>query len=334
VISTRPRPDESDEPGSDSLQAESPDAAGEWTVEGSAGRGAIDAAEVDRAARTYWELEADAYQAEHGAFLADPTAVVVDSAHQVGQNDYHDGGTAGDAATAGGGAAGRRVGFVWGPEGRTEDELALLGPADALGGQRILEVGCGAAQCSAWLGARGAHAVGIDISVAQLRHAHHLEPRPPVAAASATALPFRASSFDAAFSAYGAIQFVADLGLLLAEVRRVLRPGGRWVLSVTHPVRWALPDDPGPSGLTASGSYFDRTPYVERDDAGTAVYVEFHRTVGDYVTALSAAGLSVTELIEPEWPSWNTTTWGGWSPLRGTHLPGTLIIGCWADARS
>lgn len=311
MISTRPRPDDSDEPGT--------------------GRGDLDAAEVERAARTYWESEADAYQAEHGPFLADPSAAVVESTYHVGRIDYHDGGVGVETAT---GAARPGVGFVWGPEGLTEDTAGLLGPVESLDGQRILEVGCGAAQCSAWLGTRGAQAVGIDISVAQLRHARHLEPRPPVAAASATALPFRAGSFDAAFSSYGAIQFVADLGLLLAEVRRVLRPGGRWVFSVTHPVRWALPDDPGGSGLTVSGSYFDRTPYVERDDAGRAEYAEFHRTVGDYVTALTAAGLIVTELIEPEWPSWNTSTWGGWSPLRGTHLPGTLIIGCRADARS
>ena len=32
----------------------------------------------------------------------------------------------------------------------------------------------------------------------------------------------------------------------LAEAARVLRPGGRWVFSVTHPIRWAFPDDPGP----------------------------------------------------------------------------------------
>ena len=64
------------------------------------------------------------------------------------------------------------------------------------------------------------------------------------------------------------------------------------------------------------------------------VYAEFHRTIGDYVAALSAARLSITELIEPQWPDWNTATWGGWSPLRGTHLPGTLIIGCRTDGRA
>ncbi len=108
----------------------------------------------------------------------------------------------------------------------------------------------------------------------------------------------------------------------------MLRPGGRWVFSVTHPVRWAFPDEPGSEGLRASGSYFDRTPYVERDASWTATYAEFHRTIGDYVAALVAAGFSIDRMVEPEWPDWNDRTWGGWSPLRGAHLPGTLIVGC------
>ena len=127
---------------------------------------------------------------------------------------------------------------------------------------------------------------------------------------------------------------MADLDTLLREVRRVLRAGGRWVLSVTHPVRWAFPDDPGATGLTATGSYFDRRPYVERDATGAAVYAEFHRTLGDYVASLTRAGFTIEGMVEPEWPDWNTRTWGGWSPLRGAHLPGSLIIGCRAGARS
>ncbi len=341
-----PRPDECDE----SDDASDPGGRGpEWSVEGSAGRGTIAPEEVDRAARAYWEGEADTYQAEHGPFLTGGNRPVVDSGQSMDGIDYQE-------------PDGASRGFVWGPEGVTEEELGLLGPIEGLRGRRVLEVGCGAAQCSAWLADRGVNAVGIDIALNQLRHVARSTPPAggpngqdsdhPVArflttarkagntsateaagslevvAATATALPFAAGTFDGAFASYGAVQFVSDLPRLLGEVRRGLRPGGFWVFSVTHPVRWAFPDDPGPAGLTATGSYFDRAPYVERDADGAAAYAEFHRTLGDYVNAVVAAGFAIERMVEPQWPDWNSATWGGWSPLRGKQLPGTLVIGC------
>ncbi len=90
------------------------------------------------------------------------------------------------------------------------------------------------------------------------------------------------------FSAFGALQFVADAPPLVADVARVLRPGGVFAFSVTHPTRWMFPDDPGEEGLVASQSYWDRTPYVEVDDeTGATRYVEHHRTLGDWVAALA-----------------------------------------------
>ena len=97
------------------------------------------------------------------------------------------------------------------------------------------------------------------------------------------------------------------------------------MFSTTHPVRWAFPDDPGPHGLTATSSYFDRTPYVE-SEAGVPTYVEHHRTLGDLVRQVVAAGLVLVDLVEPEWPADHDQTWGGWSPLRGRYLPGTAIF--------
>jgi ubiquinone/menaquinone biosynthesis C-methylase UbiE len=63
------------------------------------------------------------------------------------------------------------------------------------------------------------------------------------------------------------VQFVSDIEDAVAETARVLRPGGRYAFSITHPTRWVFPDDPGPEGLTASQSYWDRTPYVEVEEA-------------------------------------------------------------------
>ncbi|WP_180927722.1 class I SAM-dependent methyltransferase [Streptomyces sp. AJS327] len=253
--------------------------------------------ESSRANRAWWDGNADEYQAEHGEFL---------------------------------GAAR----FVWCPEGLDEAEAGLLGPARDLGGRSVLEVGAGAAQCSRWLAAQGARPVALDLSHRQLRHARSLaagEPggaEVPLVQADARALPFPDASFDLACSAYGVLPFVGDPVRVLREVHRVLRPGARWVFSVTHPLRWALPDEPGPEGLTVLASYFDRTPYVEEDATGRTVYVEHHRTLGDRVRDLTTAGFRLLDLVEPEWPDWNTQEWGGWSPLRGRLIPGTAIFVC------
>lgn len=232
--------------------------------------------------------------------------------------------------------------LTWGPEGWRESELGLLGDLDALraardgAGARVLEVGAGAAQGSRWLRAQGVDAIASDVSPGMLARAAELDTATgiavPAVLADARDLPFPDASFDVVFTAYGALPFVPDAGRVHAQAARVLRPGGRWVCAVTHPVRWAFPDDPGAAGLTATRSYFDRAPYVERDAHGQVAYAEFHRTLGDHVRDVAAAGLRLVDLVEPQWPERRTGTWGGWSALRGQLLPGTAIFVALKDA--
>ena len=174
--------------------------------------------------------------------------------------------------------------------------------------------------------------VALDLSAGMLRYAAAANEATgldvPLVRANAERLPFASASFDIACSAFGAVPFVADLAGMFGEVARVLRPGGSWVFAVTHPMRWIFPDDPGPNGLRVTGSYFDRTPYVEVDADGRATYVEHHRTLGDFVRALTGAGLTLLDLVEPEWPDGLTDEWGQWSPLRGALFPGTAIFRC------
>jgi SAM-dependent methyltransferase len=263
-------------------------------------RRAAGADETVRANRRWWDAAEPEYYAEHGAFLGDDR-------------------------------------FVWCPERLDEQDARLLGD---VAGRRVLEVGAGAAQCARWLRARGAEVVASDLSLGMLRRGAQIdaaldealdadrERRVPLVQADAQRLPFADAAFDLACSAYGAVPFVADSAAVMAEVARVLRPGGRWVFSVSHPMRWALPDDPGPAGLVVQSSYFDRTPYVEQAQDGAAVYVEHHRTLGDRVREIVAAGLVLEDLVEPEWPADHAGVWGGWSPMRGRLIPGTAIFCC------
>ena len=250
--------------------------------------------ETARANRTWWDVEAPEYYAEHGAFLGDAD-------------------------------------FVWGPERLREADAGLLGDVR---GHRILEIGAGSGQCSRWLRAHGATVVATDLSAGMLQTGRRIEEglspsvRVPFLQCDGRSLPFEDGSFDTVFTAYGVVPFVADSDTVMREAARVLRAGGRFVFSTTHPMRWAFPDEPGPEGLSVRHSYFDRTPYVEQDDAGRATYVEHHRTLGDRVREFTAAGLVLVDLVEPEWPSGHQETWGAWSPLRGRLFPGTAIFVC------
>jgi SAM-dependent methyltransferase len=254
-----------------------------------AGRGVSD---VDSrfASRRWWDQDADDYQAEHGAFLGD-------------------------------------LDFVWCPEGLREADAKLLGD---VAGQQVLELGCGAAAGARWLAGQDASVVALDLSGGMLRHARAAAARTgvtvPLVQADALALPFAAGSFDIVCTAFGAVPFVADSAAVMREVARVLRPGGAWVFSLTHPMRWIFWDEPDESGLLVHNSYFDRHPYVERDGDGTVTYIEQHRTLGDRVRELVAAGFTLRDLVEPEWPDGHEQIWGQWSPLRGRLFPGTAIF--------
>ncbi|MGH3737238.1 MAG: class I SAM-dependent methyltransferase, partial [Micromonosporaceae bacterium] len=156
--------------------------------------------ESQRASRSWWDADATQYQAEHGDFLGDTD-------------------------------------FVWCPEALREADAGMLG---TLAGRRVLEVGCGAASCARWLSAQGAYPVGFDLSAGMLREAGLAARRSgvtvPLVQADAETLPFADASFDIACSAFGAIPFVADSARVMREVARVLRPGGRWVFAITHPM--------------------------------------------------------------------------------------------------
>ena len=261
-----------------------------YPAAGGVARRPAGAGESVRANRRWWDAAAPAYLAEHGADLGD-------------------------------------VDFLWCPEGLREADARLLGD---VAGRRVLEVGCGSAPCARWLRQEGADVVALDLSGGMLARAAELNAATgiavPLVQADAGALPLADESIDLACSAFGGLPFVADPGAVLAEVARVLRPGGRFVASVNHPMRWPFPDSPDPEDLRVVSSYFDRSPYVETDDEGRTVYVEHHRTVGDWMRAVVGAGLFLADLVEPEWTPGRTEQWGQWSPERGALVPGTLIL--------
>lgn len=123
----------------------------------------------------------------------------------------------------------------WGIWGVPESQVGML-PED-LAGKDTIELGCGTAYVSAWLARRGARAVGIDNSEAQLATARRLQRRHglefPLLHGNAEEVPYADASFDFAISEYGAClwadprRWVPEAGLRHAPGRLAGRRGRR-----------------------------------------------------------------------------------------------------------
>jgi len=116
-------------------------------------------------------------------------------------------------------AEGRFKGAVGADDVRLRAVVRALGP---IRGARILDLGCGKGRFAAHLVAAGASVVGLDLSPAMLGRAEGVDR----VLASARRLPFAGSTFDAVI-AIEVLEHVGDVGPVLLEARRVLRPGGR-----------------------------------------------------------------------------------------------------------
>ena len=210
----------------------------------------------------------------------------------------------------------------YGPDIPTEAQLRLLGD---LRGKRVLELGCGGAQCSIAFAKAGATAIGVDFSAAQLAFARRLaereEARIELRQGDLADLAFlRADTIDLVFSAY-AFGYVEDLNRVFRQVHRVLKVGAPLVFSLPHPA-YDMIDDDADEPLLIRRSYFDRRPIEYRQ--GGVTFTDFRHTFADLYMGLARASYRVDLVVEPEpLPSGPRSQW--WRDTF-TMVPRTLII--------
>jgi len=228
--------------------------------------------------RAFWDADADDYQAAHG-----------------------------DALTA--------APLAWGAWRIPEAELGVLGD---LRGWDVLEYGCGAAQWTVALRDDGAHAVGLDQSAAQLRHA---PAGAPLVQASGEATPFGGESFDVVFCDHGAMSF-CDPERTVPEVARLLRPRGLFAFCVSAPLLY-LTYDPTRDRQTREL----RMPYR---DLGRMAFgdgtIDFVLPPGRWVRLFRAHGFEIEDLVELVAPPDAKTTYTDFVPKRwATRWPAEQI---------
>lgn len=160
-------------------------------------------------------------------------------------------------------------------------------------GRATLDQGCGEGRVSRELAARGHRVTGVDISPAMIEAAREVDPAGAYLVADAADMPFRDDSFDLVV-AYNVLMDVTDVSGAVCEAARVLAPGGRMCVAITHPIT-----NPG----DRRSPYFESTRFreeVERDGL-SVVFSGWSHPLGTFTEAIERAGLLIEAVREPRW---------------------------------
>jgi len=186
----------------------------------------------------------------------------------------------------------------------TEQILPLIMQHLPLRGS-MLDVGAGEGQVSRLAAEAGLRVSAIDPAWRQVSVGQERGGAVRWAQASAMQLPFAPASFDVAVACL-VFEHIADLDTAIAEVSRVLRPGGTFLFLLNHP----LLQTPGSGWIDdhiLEEQYWRVGPYLP--EAETVEEVEkdvfitfFHRPLGRYLNALHDAGLRLEAFVEPAPP--------------------------------
>jgi SAM-dependent methyltransferase len=197
--------------------------------------------------------------------------------------------------------------FTDGADPEYEEQILPL-VAELLAGRwRVLDLGTGEGQVARRVAGlhAGVRVFGVDPSRAQLAAAVKRASGPLYAAAAAEALPFPSAFFDAVVVSL-VFEHVADVEAAIAEVSRVLAPGGRFVLLLNHPLLQA-PGSGWVDDHILGEQYWRVGPYLpvatDEEEVDKGVRVTFvHRPLSAYVNALAQAGMVVVGMEEPPPP--------------------------------
>jgi SAM-dependent methyltransferase len=201
-----------------------------------------------------------------------------------------------------------QAGFTEGADPEYEEQILPMAAAHLAGARRVLDVGCGEGQFSRLAVAGGADiAVGVDPTWAQVEVASRRGGGARYLRAGAGGLPFAPGSFDAAVACL-VFEHIRDVDDAIAEVARVLAPGGRFLFFLNHPLLqtpnsgWI--DD---QILDPPEQYWRIGPYLIEDESlqevEKDVFIPFiHRPLSRYLNALAGNGLTLTRMEEPAPP--------------------------------
>lgn len=168
---------------------------------------------------------------------------------------------------------------------------------------RALDVGCGEGRISRAVKECGYHVTAADPVQRFIDAAEEENSADAYVKSPAAKMPFDTGAFDLVV-AYNVLMDVEDVPAVVAEMGRVLAPGGTMVVSIVHPFidsgRFAGEEMDAP--LILEGDYFGRKRFSEdfTSNGLTMHFAGWSQPLQSYAAALEAAGLAITSLREPK----------------------------------
>ncbi|HEX7304937.1 class I SAM-dependent methyltransferase [Lentzea sp.] len=171
---------------------------------------------------------------------------------------------------------------------------AIVNLAGDVTGRRVLDAACGSGPIFRALRDKGAVVAGFDRSAKMVELARQrLGDDADLRVADITQpLPYADGAFDDCVAAL-VLHYLEDWTAPLAELRRVLKPGGRLIVAVNHPVMLPF--------LDRETSYFATTKWTDDYDfdGQKATLTYWHRPLHAMTDAFTAAGFRIAVISEP-----------------------------------
>jgi SAM-dependent methyltransferase len=195
--------------------------------------------------------------------------------------------------------------FTAGADPEYEEQILPLVERHLGTKRRVLDVGCGEGQLARRLAGLGVAVVGVDPTQGQVDEAVRRGGGPGYARAAADGLPCADGSFDGVVMCL-VIEHIDPIEPPIAEMARVLEPGGTFLLLLNHP----LLQTPGSGWIDdhiLGEQYWRVGPYLSDDvgleEVAPGVTLPFvHRPLYRYVRAMGEVGLLLEDMEEPPPP--------------------------------
>ncbi|MDH4170597.1 MAG: class I SAM-dependent methyltransferase [Acidimicrobiia bacterium] len=197
--------------------------------------------------------------------------------------------------------------FTDGADPEYTEQILPLAAQHLRGVRRLVDIGTGEGQVARLAAELGAQVVGVDPTWAQVVEARRRGRGPLYVQGQAAHLPVRSGAADGALACL-VFEHIDAVDEAIAEVARILEPGGRFVFFLNHP----LLQTPG-SGwiddqvLDPPEQYWRVGPYLQEEavveEVRKDVFIRFvHRPLSRYVNALIGHGLRLESMTEPPPP--------------------------------